>query len=74
MIMVEAYKKYILVALILDGKVPPLPKYTSQIVSRLFKHFLRHYNELALAYSTNNSEVLSSVIARNRDVYIRVSS
>lgn len=72
MIMVEAYKKFILVALILDGKVPTLPKYTSQVVSRVFKHFIRHYNELASAYSTNNPDVFSTVIARHRDIYIRV--
>lgn len=36
-IMLEAYKKYILVSLILHGKVQPLPKYTSQIVGRFIK-------------------------------------
>lgn len=35
--MLEAYKKYILVSLILHGKVQPLPKYTSQIVGRFIK-------------------------------------
>jgi len=30
-IMLEAYKKYILVSLIIHGKVAPLPKYTSQV-------------------------------------------
>lgn len=36
-IMLEAYKKYILVSLILHGKVQQLPKYTSQIVARFIK-------------------------------------
>lgn len=36
-IMLEAYKKYILVSLILHGKVQQLPKYTSQIVGRFIK-------------------------------------
>uniref|UniRef100_A0A8C6TTB0 COP9 signalosome complex subunit 3 n=1 Tax=Neogobius melanostomus TaxID=47308 RepID=A0A8C6TTB0_9GOBI len=39
-IMLESYKKYILVSLILHGKVQPLPKYTSQIVGRFVKTFL----------------------------------
>uniref|UniRef100_A0A673XMW2 COP9 signalosome complex subunit 3 n=1 Tax=Salmo trutta TaxID=8032 RepID=A0A673XMW2_SALTR len=39
-IMLEAYKKYILVSLILHGKVQQLPKYTSQIVGRFIKTFL----------------------------------
>lgn len=33
-IMLEAYKKYILVSLILQGKITPLPKYTSQVIGR----------------------------------------
>lgn len=36
-IMLESYKKYILVSLILLGKVQQLPKYTSQIVGRFVK-------------------------------------
>uniref|UniRef100_A0A8C4ZU21 COP9 signalosome subunit 3 n=1 Tax=Gadus morhua TaxID=8049 RepID=A0A8C4ZU21_GADMO len=40
-IMLEAYKKYILVSLILHGKVQQLPKYTSQIVGRFIKVSLR---------------------------------
>ncbi|XP_047292917.1 COP9 signalosome complex subunit 3 isoform X1 [Homo sapiens] len=39
-IMLESYKKYILVSLILLGKVQQLPKYTSQIVGRFIKTFL----------------------------------
>uniref|UniRef100_A0A8P4FV70 COP9 signalosome subunit 3 n=1 Tax=Dicentrarchus labrax TaxID=13489 RepID=A0A8P4FV70_DICLA len=41
-IMLEAYKKYILVSLILHGKVQPLPKYTSQIVGRFIKVRINH--------------------------------
>jgi COP9 signalosome complex subunit 3 len=36
-IMLEAFKKYILVSLILHEKVLPLPKYTSQIVAKYIK-------------------------------------
>ena len=36
-VMLEAYKKYILVSLILHGKLPVLPKYTSQVVNRFIK-------------------------------------
>lgn len=42
-IMLEAYKKYILVSLILHGKVQPLPKYTSQIVGRFIKVRTNHH-------------------------------
>ena len=50
-IMLEAYKKYILVSLILHGKVQPLPKYTSQIVGRFIK------------VRTNALDVMSSIMA-----------
>uniref|UniRef100_A0A3Q4HC67 COP9 signalosome complex subunit 3 n=1 Tax=Neolamprologus brichardi TaxID=32507 RepID=A0A3Q4HC67_NEOBR len=44
-IMLEAYKKYILVSLILHGKVQQLPKYTSQIVGRFIKVRIGHDNQ-----------------------------
>ncbi|KAI8440207.1 hypothetical protein MSG28_001590 [Choristoneura fumiferana] len=46
-IMLEAYKKYILVSLILHGKILPMPKYTSQVVSRFLKPLSMAYYELA---------------------------
>lgn len=49
-IMLEAYKKYILVSLILHGKVQPLPKYTSQIVGR----FIKVSTGVACAFAANS--------------------
>uniref|UniRef100_A0A8D2B0H2 COP9 signalosome complex subunit 3 n=1 Tax=Sciurus vulgaris TaxID=55149 RepID=A0A8D2B0H2_SCIVU len=46
-IMLESYKKYILVSLILLGKVQQLPKYTSQIVGRFIKTFLLSLQDMA---------------------------
>lgn len=46
-IMLEAYKKYILVSLILHGKIQPVPKYTSQVVCRFLKPLSVAYHELA---------------------------
>ena len=36
-IMLEAYKKYILVSLMVNGKVSSLPKYTSHVVAKYIK-------------------------------------
>lgn len=36
-IMLESYKKYILVTLIVNGKIPTLPKYTSHVVAKYIK-------------------------------------
>uniref|UniRef100_A0A0K8S908 COP9 signalosome complex subunit 3 N-terminal helical repeats domain-containing protein n=1 Tax=Lygus hesperus TaxID=30085 RepID=A0A0K8S908_LYGHE len=57
-IMLEAYKKYLLVSLILHGKVIPMPKYTSQVVGRFIKPLSVAYHELANVYATNNTEDL----------------
>jgi len=70
-IMLEAYKKYVLVSLILHGKVPVLPRYTSHIVSRYIRPLCQPYHELASAYSSCSSAELSAVVARHSDIFIR---
>ncbi|RWS10457.1 COP9 signalosome complex subunit 3-like protein [Dinothrombium tinctorium] len=70
-IMLEAYKKYVLVALILYGKVPPFPKYTSQVVTRFIKPLSAPYNELVSAYATNNPEEVIAVINRHSETLTR---
>lgn len=70
-IMLEAYKKFVLVSLILHGKVPILPRYTSHIVSRYIRPLCQPYHELASAYSSCNSAELSSVATRHNDVFVR---
>jgi len=57
-IMVESYKKFVLVSLILYGQVQPFPKYTSSVVQRHIKTTCLQYQELANAYSTFNSDEL----------------
>ncbi|VVC90224.1 unnamed protein product [Leptidea sinapis] len=46
-IMLEAHKKYILISLILHGKILQTPKYTSQVVSRFLKPLSVAYHDLA---------------------------
>uniref|UniRef100_A0A8C4QEB6 COP9 signalosome complex subunit 3 n=1 Tax=Eptatretus burgeri TaxID=7764 RepID=A0A8C4QEB6_EPTBU len=69
-IMLEAYKKFIVVSLILHGKVLPLPKYTSQIVGRFIKPLSNAYHELAQAYVTNSPAELCGVVAKHRDTFL----
>uniref|UniRef100_A0A8C2H1E2 COP9 signalosome complex subunit 3 n=1 Tax=Cyprinus carpio TaxID=7962 RepID=A0A8C2H1E2_CYPCA len=64
-IMLEAYKKYILVSLILHGKVQQLPKYTSQIVGRFIKV------SLAQVYASNNPSELRAVVSRHGETFTR---
>uniref|UniRef100_A0A8B9JVF9 COP9 signalosome complex subunit 3 n=1 Tax=Astyanax mexicanus TaxID=7994 RepID=A0A8B9JVF9_ASTMX len=70
-IMLEAYKKYILVSLILHGKVQQLPKYTSQIVGRFIKPLSNVYHELAQVYATNNPAELRNVVNKHSETFTR---
>uniref|UniRef100_A0AAY4D9T0 COP9 signalosome complex subunit 3 n=1 Tax=Denticeps clupeoides TaxID=299321 RepID=A0AAY4D9T0_9TELE len=70
-IMLEAYKKYILVSLILHGKVQQLPKYTSQIVGRFIKPLSNAYHELAQVYATNNPAELRSLVNKHSEAFAR---
>nr|CAG4641635.1 EOG090X04TU [Eurycercus lamellatus] len=70
-IMLESYKKYILVSLILHGKVAPLPKYTSQVVNRLLKPMSAVYHEIGTVFATNKPSSLELVLAKHRDVLQR---
>lgn len=70
-VMLEAYKKYILVSLILHGKVQNVPKYTSQVVSRFIKPLSQAYHDLASIYTSNNSDDVRSIIAKYHDTFTR---
>jgi len=68
-IMAEAYKKYVLVALIVYGQIPASPKYTSSVITRHIKNATTPYAELATAYATHNIEEVSKIFAKHLDVY-----
>ncbi|XP_074649374.1 COP9 signalosome complex subunit 3-like [Tubulanus polymorphus] len=73
-IMLEAYKKYILVALILHGKIPCLPKYTSQVVGRYIKPLCQGYQDISVAYASNNPTDLQAQVNKHQDTIIRDSN
>lgn len=70
-IMLEAYKKYVLLSLIVYGKVPNLPKYTPTVVNRFIKPCSQPYVDLVAAYATNCPEELSAVIAKHAEAFNR---
>ncbi|KAG8199573.1 hypothetical protein JTE90_009411 [Oedothorax gibbosus] len=70
-IMLEAYKKYILVSLILYGKVLNLPKFTSQVVGRFIKPLSQAYHDLATSYATNSPVEVRSIITKHSEVFVR---
>nr|CAD7572247.1 unnamed protein product [Timema californicum] len=65
-VMLEAYKKYIL--------VQGIPKYTSQVVGRFIKPLSQSYHDLASAYFTNNSDDLRALINKYQEPFTRDSN
>ena len=61
-IMLEAYKKYLLVSLIVHGDKPrdttALPKYTSPVINKYLKPLCASYQELVGAYYSNQTTEL----------------
>lgn len=70
-IMMEAYKKFILVSLILHGKIINLPNYTSQVLKRYIRPLCQPYIDLASAYSHNNTQELTTMVTKHTDVFTR---
>lgn len=70
-IMLEAYKKYILVSLILHGKVIPVPKYSSQVITRFMKPLSQAYHDVATTYVSSSSDDLRNDMTKYRDVFTR---
>ncbi|KAM6549637.1 hypothetical protein CsatB_021313 [Cannabis sativa] len=69
-IAVEAYKKYILVFLILHGHFSTnLPKYTSSVAQRNLKNFCSPYIELANSYGTGKITELEAYVQANREKF-----
>ncbi|AQK78397.1 COP9 signalosome complex subunit 3 [Zea mays] len=64
-IAVEAYKKYILVSLIVNGQVPSFPKYTSISAQRSMKNHAQIYFELSTSYSNGRYTDLETFVESN---------
>uniref|UniRef100_A0A7S0F2X9 COP9 signalosome complex subunit 3 n=1 Tax=Hanusia phi TaxID=3032 RepID=A0A7S0F2X9_9CRYP len=67
-ILVETYKKYVLVSLIVHGEVQPLPKYSANIVQRLIKSCCSEYNEIANACSANKLDELRNCVEKHKNL------
>jgi len=65
-IMIESYKKYVLISLLVHGQIENLPKY--MILSRL-KSFIQPYQEFANAFSTHNTDELHKIAQTHADYF-----
>jgi len=70
-IMVEAYKRYVLVTLIFKGDKPTLPKVTSPSVTRVVKQLSTPYEDLSNAFTTRDIQDLYKCIENNSESFIR---
>eukprot|EP00029_Vermamoeba_vermiformis_P013039 TRINITY_DN7975_c0_g1_i1.p1 TRINITY_DN7975_c0_g1~~TRINITY_DN7975_c0_g1_i1.p1 ORF type:complete len:476 (+),score=162.47 TRINITY_DN7975_c0_g1_i1:89-1429(+) len=70
-IMIEAYKKFVLVSLILSGQTGQLPRYTSSGLQRHFRHACAPYEELATSFQTRSLADVNKCIEQNREAYVK---
>lgn len=61
-IMVEAYKKWILVGLLLEGRLLPLPKFTSSGPSKIYHAMAKPYETLAQIFENGTASRLKSEV------------
>ncbi|XP_059149301.1 COP9 signalosome complex subunit 3-like isoform X2 [Physella acuta] len=70
-IMMEAFKKFTLVSLILHGKIIVLPKYTPQVLQRYIKPLCQSYVDLSNVYTQNNLAELRAIVNKHTEVFNR---
>jgi COP9 signalosome complex subunit 3 len=68
-VMVESYKKYVLLSLLVYGQIQPLPKYTSGIIQRHLKTLTTPYHEFANAFSTYSTDEIHKVATTHAEVF-----
>ncbi|KAF5746942.1 putative 26S proteasome regulatory subunit S3 [Tripterygium wilfordii] len=69
-IAVEAYKKYVLISLILNGQFSSsLPKYSSSVAQRNLKNLCQPYIELATSYSSGKISELETFVQTNEEKF-----
>lgn len=66
-IVVECYKKYVLVSLIAHGEVLSLPKYTLNLVQRLGKTCCADYHDLAHTVSNGKAGEVAAWVDKHRE-------
>ncbi|KAG0636556.1 hypothetical protein HOY80DRAFT_1054128 [Tuber brumale] len=68
-IQIDAYKKYILVGLLLDGKSLPIPRSTTSAANRAYKALSKPYESFAAAFKAGNPELLRTEVTQLVDVF-----
>ncbi|SPP76880.1 COP9 signalosome complex subunit 3 isoform X2 [Drosophila guanche] len=72
-IMLEAYKKFLMVSLIVEGNIAFIPKNT-QVIGRFMKPMASHYHDLVSVYANSSSEELRILILKYSEAFTRDSN
>lgn len=70
-IMIESYKKFVLVSIIHLGLVPTLPKLSPPIIERALKPVCQAYLDIVPAYQSGDLVELERIITKYNDVFQR---
>lgn len=73
-IMIESYKKFVLVSIIHLGTVPTLPKLSPPLIERVLKPVCQAYLDIIPAYQSGDPMELQRTITRYNDVYQRFAT
>ncbi|KAL6042068.1 COP9 signalosome complex subunit 3 [Balamuthia mandrillaris] len=68
-VMVECYKKFVLVSLLLHGTLAPVPKYTPSVVQRYLKSACPQYQELINAFATRSTDEVHKVATQHAEAF-----
>ncbi|CAJ2502862.1 Uu.00g102560.m01.CDS01 [Anthostomella pinea] len=69
-LMAEAYKKWVLVSLLLKGKQSELPSYTGGVANKLYGVVGKAYTNLASLFVTEDVQALRSEAEKNGEIWL----
>ncbi|KAI0144013.1 hypothetical protein F4776DRAFT_610246 [Hypoxylon sp. NC0597] len=69
-IMIEAYKKWVLVGLLLKGKLVEPPSYTGAAANKLYGILAKEYIAIAVLFTTDNAQALKAEVERNDQIWL----
>ncbi|KAI1476245.1 hypothetical protein K445DRAFT_316910 [Daldinia sp. EC12] len=68
-IMIEAYKKWVLVSLLATGKLSEPPSYTGAAANKLYGNLGKPYTALAVLFVADNAEALKAEVEKNTQIW-----
>ncbi|KAI2625883.1 hypothetical protein GGR54DRAFT_593409 [Hypoxylon sp. NC1633] len=69
-IMVEAYKKWVLVGLLSEGKLTEAPSYTAVATNKLYGNFGKLYTAIAVLFITDSAKALKTEAEENTQLWL----